>query len=374
MGLPRILIVEPYYGGSHRRFIEGLQLHVAAEWTLLSLPARKWKMRMQLAAPWFAARLRACKREERGFDAVLCSSFVDLALLRVLLGQLPGWRRETRFCLYFHENQLAYPERTASPSRQFAAINYTSALAADRLAFNSSYNMNSFVTGCRSYLRQAVDQDVMASLAEIELKSDVLYPGIDYRPFDLVTEPPGDGLPVVVWNHRWEHDKNPEEFCQAVELLSHEGLAFSLIVLGQSFQTKPACLARMAATLGERLIHCGFAAEVDEYARLLHAGTIVVSTALHEFFGMAILEAVRAGCRPLLPARLVYPELFPAEYLYGEGEFTDCLRQLIVSEQSSSFDQDKRYTEAFSWPRVAEHFRHWLLDASWQPVTAFNRP
>ena len=374
MGLPRILIVEPYYGGSHRRFIEGIQLHVAAEWTLLSLPARKWKMRMQLAAPWFAARLRACKREERGFDAVLCSSFVDLALLRVLLGQLPGWRRETRFCLYFHENQLAYPERTASPSRQFAAINYTSALAADRLAFNSSYNMNSFVTGCRSYLRQAVDQDVMASLAEIELKSDVLYPGIDYRPFDLVTEPPGDGLPVVVWNHRWEHDKNPEEFCRAVELLSHEGLAFSLIVLGQSFRTKPACLARMATTLGERLVHCGFAAEMDEYARLLRAGTIVVSTALHEFFGMAILEAVRAGCRPLLPARLVYPELFPAEYLYGEGEFTDCLRRLIVSEQSSSFDQDKRYTEAFSWPRVAEHFRHWLVDESWQPVTALNRP
>lgn len=363
MARPRILIIEPYFGGSHRRFIEGLQQHVDADYLLLSLPARKWKMRMQLAAPWFAARLREEERAGRCFDAVLCSSFVDLAVLRVLLSQLPGWRTEARFCLYFHENQLAYPERGAAPSRQFAALNYTSALAADRIAFNSVYNADSFLAGCRAYLRQAVDQDVMASLTDIERKSVVLYPGIDFGPIDAATASPGDGTPVVVWNHRWEHDKNPDEFCRAVQLLYEEGLQFRLILLGQSFKTKPACLAELAAD--HRLFHCGFVPSEDAYARLLRTGTHVVSTAFHEFFGMAVLEAVRAGCQPLLPNRLVYPELYPAEHLYPEGEFTDRLRQVLTDRHGSPFDPEKRYTEAYSWPRIAENYRRWLLDDSW---------
>ena len=37
----------------------------------------------------------------------------------------------------------------------------------------------------------------------------------------------------------------------------------------------------------------------------------MLSTARHEFFGIAVAEALRAGCLPWLPARLSYPELLP---------------------------------------------------------------
>ena len=92
---------------------------------------------MQLSAPWFVEEIKKMAVEKRWFDTVLCSSFVDVAVLRALLSGLDGWNLGTRFCLYFHENQFAYPEREGDIQYQFPAINFTSALASDRIAFNS---------------------------------------------------------------------------------------------------------------------------------------------------------------------------------------------------------------------------------------------
>lgn len=44
----------------------------------------------------------------------------------------------------------------------------------------------------------------------------------------------------------------------------------------------------------------------------------MVSTARHDFFGVAVVEAVYAGARPFLPDRLSYPELVPADLLYRD--------------------------------------------------------
>lgn len=361
----RVLIIEPYYGGSHQRFLLGLQQHVLADYTLFSLPARKWKMRMQLSAPWFAARMREERRESRFFDCVLCSTFVDLAVLRVLLSQVDGWNLQARFCLYFHENQLAYPERNIGQDiRQFAAINYTSALAADRIAFNSSYNATSFLDGCRRYLQEAADMCVLGTLVEIERKSVVLYPGIDYTAIDTTAAADREkhDVPVVIWNHRWEHDKNPEEFFAVFRLLQKCHVDFRLILLGQAFRTQPWCFAAAKIDLEDKILHYGYVSSVTEYARLLKCGDIVVSTAVHEFFGMAVLEAVRAGCRPLLPERLAYPEVFPAEFLYSSGELAVRLQRLLTDSDALTFQSDTTLTEPYSWPVMAKRYRQWLLE------------
>ena len=63
--------------------------------------------------------------------------------------------------------------------------------------------------------------------------------------------------------------------------------------------------------LAPRAIWWGYAPDAASYGGLLHQADIVVSTALQEFFGIAVLEAMYCGCVPVLPHRLAYPELLP---------------------------------------------------------------
>ncbi len=47
---------------------------------------------------------------------------------------------------------------------------------------------------------------------------------------------------------------------------------------------------------------------------------IAVSTAIHEFQGLGMLEAAGAGAAPLVPDALVYPEQYPRAYRYPAGD------------------------------------------------------
>jgi len=358
----RLLVIEPYYGGSHQAFLDGLMRHVAADTTLLQLPARSWKRRMQLAAPWFAAEVAALPVLKRGFDTVLCSSFVDVALLRVMLQRLPGWNPKTVFCTYFHENQFAYPGQYADPAiRQFQYLNFSTSLASDRSAFNSSFNWESFASGIREYLKKSGGSTSGEVPDDLMPASVVLPPGIDFAAIDAAREEPRGRPPVIVWNHRWEHDKNPEEFFAVLHALKERGVDFRLIVLGQSFAAAPDCFARAWELLQDRILHFGYAASRAEYARLLGKGDVVVSTALHEFFGIAVLEAVRAGCRPLLPDRLSYPELFPRDFLYHEGALEERLALLLQNPGRLDRESAIRLTQPYSWTELAAHYQEWLF-------------
>lgn len=362
--MKRILIVEPYYGGSHKQFLDGLVNLIPADFTLLTLPARKWKMRMQVAAPWAVQQLEEMSFDKRWFDLVICSTFIDVALFRALTVQLPGWNMDATIHIYLHENQFAYPSRIRDPGYfQFTSINFNSCLAADSLAFNSSFNLETFLSGCRKFLKSAADMKLDLLVDRLRSKSTVLHPGLNFDALDNMyqIENSGSEPPVIVWNHRWEHDKNPEEFFDALGHLQKKGYSFGLIVLGQSFANKPDCFVYAEKKFTKEIIHFGFVDHHEEYLKLLCQCDIVVSTAIHEFYGIAVIEAVRAGCIPVLPNRLSYPELFDNKYLYNSGKLLPHLELTIKKNERLSRDRAKSMTDVFSWRNLQKKYRNWLF-------------
>lgn len=316
----RVLAIEPYYGGSHRAVLDGLIERLAPlgfEFDLITLPARKWKWRMRGSAITMAEEARALHDAGARWDLIYASTFVNLAEFVALAGDaVTGVPR----LIYFHENQLLYPNRhTAEWDYQFALTNITSALVADRCLFNTRYNLDGFLAEIPGFLREFPDHQPKRIPERIAARSQVLAPPFDTAPFDAAPLVRGRRARIV-WPHRWEHDKDPEAFFAAVEQLAAEGLDFEVAVAGQSFRETEALVAEAASVLGGRLVHLGEPENRDDYARLLAGADVAVSTAVNEFFGLAMIEACYAGCTPLVPDRLAYPELYPPECRYRTAE------------------------------------------------------
>jgi glycosyltransferase involved in cell wall biosynthesis len=364
----RLLVLEPYFGGSHRAVLECLLPALGWEYDLLTLPARKWKWRMRGAAITFADEVLQLDGEWRAanpggeparcgaharWDAVLASTFLNLAEFRGLAAEAVAGVPSV---VYFHENQLVYPNRhTAEWDLQFPLTNVTSALAADECWFNTRWNRDRFLEGIAPFIRQFPDHHPKGLAERIAVRSSVIHPPFDPAPFD--------GAPVtrgkrcrIVWPHRWEHDKSPETFFRVVAGLAAEGLDFEVAVAGQAFAETRDAFTQAAAGLGDRLVHIGEPDSREAYARLLASSDVAVSTAVNEFFGLAMIEAAHAGCYPLVPDRLAYPELYPPEMRYGSAEALAARLRGCITERPQP-GQGRALAERFTIGALVPEYR-----------------
>jgi glycosyltransferase involved in cell wall biosynthesis len=306
----RVAVVEPYLGGSHASWALGYQQHSRHDIVVLSHTDRFWKWRMHGAHVTLAQELEREVDRNGPVDLVVGSSMLNgagfLGLARRTIG-------DAAFVIYMHENQLGYP---LSPRDRadlsYPMINWTSMAVADLVIFNSDFHRREWFEEVPRFLRQFPDYQQQSFVPAVERRSIVLPVGVDLRRFDDVASTPGE-VARIVWNQRWEYDKGTQELATAIRELVRRGVEFELILAGEQFPTDPEEFVQLRNELGDRLIHYGWA-EPDEYVRLLASSDIVVSTAHHEFFGIAITEAVYAGAFPVLPNRLVYPERIPARF------------------------------------------------------------
>jgi glycosyltransferase involved in cell wall biosynthesis len=306
----RSWLIEPYYTGSHAAWANGYMRHSRHEVRLFQLPGMFWKWRMHGGAVTLA---RVVGGVEEKPDLLFVTDMLSLpAFLGLTRDRLAG----VPVALYFHENQLTYPLQPGEKrDLTYGFINYASALAADLILFNSRYHMGNFFDELRRLLKHFPDHNELWTIQAIREKSQVLPVGIDLCRLDAwAPKQPAasDDPPLILWNQRWEYDKNPAEFFRALYALLERGLDFRVALCGENFRLVPAEFEEAKTQLGERIVHYGYASDGD-YAKLLWQADIVVSTALHDFFGVALVEAMYCGCFPILPRRLTYPDLLPPE-------------------------------------------------------------
>ena len=245
-----ILLLEPYYTGSHAAWTAGYATHSRHPVTVLSMPGRFWKWRMHGGA-------------------------VTLA-------------------------------------RRFLAMETTPVF------FNSQYHMDSFLDELPRLLKHFPDQNEFDTVEALRFKSEGLALGLDLHRFDAFRpdrqSPNLSSQPLVLWNHRWEYDKNPQEFFEALHTLVARELDFGLIILGERFRKQPTEFIEARQQLGERVRHFGYVLDFADYARWLWQADVLPVASHQDFFGASVVEAIYCGCFPLLPWRLSYPELIPREY------------------------------------------------------------
>lgn len=104
---------------------------------------------------------------------------------------------------------------------------------------------------------------------------------------------------IVVFNGRLCDEKQPWMFKQLETQIMSEAW----------FDNEPVFIKTQEENLSK-----------DEYYDLLSRAKVVVSYALQENFGFGIAEAAYLGCVPVVPNRLVYPELYAQKYLFDTHE------------------------------------------------------
>lgn len=358
-----ILLIEPFYSGSHKQFADQLSEHSRHRIQLLTLEGKFWKWRMYGAATTLGHMFMD---QQLTPDLILVTDMLDL----------PTFISTTRKYLnpdcpiicYFHENQLAYPWKEDSQDKaqqrdvHYGMMNYHTAMAADYNLFNSAYNMNSFYEELAVILNKMPDHKHTPYIKALRAKSCVMPLGLELNLSIRKTVQPSlaqGQAPLILWNHRWQHDKNPELFFDALDTLRIKGCTFRLAVLGESYKRMPKIFEELPERFFQELVHFGYAS-YEDYLRFLNEADLLPVTSGHDFFGISVMEAIHCGVRPLLPKRLAYKELYkPIEN-----------PELFYDTQKDLVEKLVHLCEDFK-PRPRELYRSLTSPYDWQEIIPY---
>jgi glycosyltransferase involved in cell wall biosynthesis len=363
----QVWLLSAYHTGSHQAWATGYQRHSRHQVTLLTMAGRFWKWRMQGGAVELADQARRRLDQQPAPDVVLATDMVNLPVWAGLLrDRLPGY---TPLVCYMHENQLTYPWPSGTrPDLTYAMINWLSQLTADLVLFNSRYHLESWFTALPRLLKHYPDYTHLALVDAVRARSAVAPVGIAL-PTTAPRQADPAAAPLILWNQRWEYDKRPDRFFALLYRLAEAGIGFRLAVAGENFRKAPAEFAEARLRLADRIVHWGYLAAKADYAAWLAQADLVISTAEHEFFGISMLEAIAAGAFPLLPARLSYPELIPAELhadcLYqDETDLWEKAVNLLTAPRPAPARLREHVAQRYGWPVAVQQLDHWLAQAS----------
>ncbi|MBV1910279.1 MAG: DUF3524 domain-containing protein [Kangiellaceae bacterium] len=339
---PRILLISGYDAASHQQWRKILETGLPQfSWTQIALPDRYYAWRVRGNGLTLATQYNDVLSKE--YDCLIVTSMVDL---NSLIGFVP--RLANLPCIvYCHENQFDYPKTqhhqdTANRlNAQVASI--FGMYIADKVIFNSEYNQNSFYKGARKLVKKLPDGIPNGFIEDLEQKSTVIPVPIVLPKEAIPTRTHSGRVLEIVWNHRWEFDKQPEVLFEALRLFKEKGYQFSLHLLGQAFRNSPDCFESAKAFFSDEIVTWGYQ-PLEDYHQILNKADLVVSTAVHDFQGLSMLEAISRGCHPIAPNRVAYPAYINQNDLYRcdsvvEEEQCLCDKLIKFEEQRTRCSQ-----------------------------------
>lgn len=355
--MKNLLLLSPFDGLSHRFWREhlGTWLEGQGDYRIrhIALPARHFAWRHRGNSLGYARHPDIAE----SWDLVIATSMTDLSALR----GMSRWMRDVPVILYFHENQFAYPgQALGSLERQVTSI--YSALSADEVVFNSEFNRRTFLEGAARLLSSMPDEVPPGVVNEISDKSSVIPVALGLEQqavFNAVERPLR-----IIWNHRWEHDKGPERLLGIVEKLIEREQEFVLSLVGEQFREQPQAMTETIKLLRahQRLGHLGFVESRDEYLSLLRQHAVVLSTALHEFQGLSVMEGICCGCLPVTPNGLSYVEYVPEALRYRDEEEAVEILTNTIAAYSTPID-----LKDYQWQQVGPAWLSRILSTGIRP-------
>ncbi len=349
-----IALIDPFFDESHKYWANGLQKYSAHQIKIYADNPNYWKWQMIGGTMDIARRIGS---QVEQFDLLLVTDMLDLPCFKGYLSQY----KIPPTIIYFHENQITYPwspdDRDIPKERDhhYGFMNFRSALVAEKVIFNSNFHKNSLLDAIPPFLTQFPKNSFPNSAKRLIEKTEVIPIGFDPRDFGKAN-PKNDAKPTFLWNHRWEYDKGPNSFFKTLFTLKDGGLDFDLIVLGKSHRKKPEIFDEAKEYLSKEIIHWGYANSKTEYYELLVKANILLVTGVQDFFGISVVEAIAAGCYPVLPKRLAYPEHIPEtthnEVLCDEENLVPKLCEIIEMKKYLKTEPFIDFIKKYRWNHV----------------------
>ena len=355
----KIALVDSFFSGSHKKWGLDLQKFCKYPIHIFSMYGIHWKWRMHGGAITLAKQINDTKIK---FDIFLVTDMVDIYVFKALISKK---NKSTPIIMYFHENQIMYPKSKLDTDikdkrdNHYGFINFTSALAADKVIFNSKFHFVEFLNNLKTFLNQFPDYSIQNEAKKIKDKSMVIPLGVDFT--NIKYQNKSNKIKNLLWNHRWEYDKNPNQFFKILFKLDNEGINFKINIIGQKYRGYPKIFDEAKNRLKNKINKWGFANSLYEYNRILSLSDILPVTSYHDFFGLSTVEAISNGVIPLLPNRLAYPEHVPKsvqnKFLYNSNDdFYTKLKNLIINYEEFKTNDIKNYISKYDMKIVIKKY------------------
>eukprot|EP01083_Nonionella_stella_P017588 49198_1 len=297
---------------------------------------------------------------------IIIDDMIDLNLFSTIISSYIethniDMKHSIKYIYFMHENQLTIPwksnDRDIDKSWMYGLQNFKCMLGAHQIWWNSNYHANAFFTHLPKVIKNKSSDDwtaiTMISYAQQKSKSDMYIP-MDLNRIDEICSNMKHKIidkrrqikePIILWNARWEADKNPSLFLYALRHIKQIKAinAFKLVVLGENFsyskgskhsQNSQSVFDVIYEEFKDCILQFGYVESYREYILWLNVSDILIMTSAHEFFGISLMESMYCQTIPILPNNLVYVEHFecmnePYPYFYNHKSKGDLVKTLI---------------------------------------------